>query len=41
MTAEQVPVHLTPARLNRAALIHDSARIAEDLTVLLRRSFGR
>ncbi len=34
---DQVVVHPSPARRNRAALLHDTARLAEDLTVLLRR----
>jgi len=34
---ERTVVKLSPARRNRAALTHDVARMAEDLTVLLRR----
>jgi hypothetical protein len=35
--SEQTVVKLSPARRNRAALTHDVTRMAEDLTVLLRR----
>ena len=36
-TAEQKPIHLSPALRKRAALIQDVDRIAEDMLVLLRR----
>ena len=36
--SERVVVRLSPARRNRAALTLDAARMAEDLTVLLRRN---
>lgn len=40
--SERTVVKLSPARRNRAALTHDVARMAEDLTVLLRREvYGR
>jgi hypothetical protein len=35
--SERTVVKLSPARRNRAALTHDVARMAEDLTVVLRR----
>jgi hypothetical protein len=34
---DQVVVHPSPPRRNRAALLNDTARLAEDLTILLRR----
>ena len=36
-TAEQKPIHLSPALRKRAAFIQDVDRIAEDMLVLLRR----
>ena len=41
VTGERVAVNLIPARLHRAAITHEAPKIAEDLTVLLRRQYRR